>query len=443
MLTRLTQLVHSARTHAGFRRYAANTTWMFAEQMLRMVAGLLVGIWVARYLGPTQFGLFSYAVAFASLFSSIAKLGLDSIVVRDLVSHPEQRDVYLGTAFWLKLIGAVLMLGIIGIAMQFTSSDATTKLYILIIAGGSVFQAFEVVDFYFQSKVLSKFVSICKVTQLVISSLIKLYLMFVQAELLWFVLVSLVDQVTLALTLFLAYRYQKIGQFFGYLNGKVAKLLLRDSWPLVLSGIVIMIYMRIDQIMIKEILNEKEVGIYTAAVRLSEVWYFVPILLTNSIFPAIVNARQNCILQYHSRLQQLYTFMIWLAIAIALPMTLASDYLIRLLYGDAYILAGQVLVIHIWTGVFVFMGVAFSRFMIAENYGKQIMYRTAFGAIVNVLLNIYLIPKYGIRGAASATLIAQFFANYVYDFFDPLMHQQLKLKTLALLNPTLPFRLNR
>ena len=224
MLTRLTQLVHSARTHAGFRRYAANTTWMFAEQMLRMVAGLLVGIWVARYLGPTQFGLFSYAVAFASLFSSIAKLGLDSIVVRDLVSHPEQRDVYLGTAFWLKLIGAVLMLGIIGIAMQFTSSDATTKLYILIIAGGSVFQALEVVDFYFQSKVLSKFVSICKVTQLAISSMIKLYLMFVQAELLWFVLVSLVDQVTLALTLFLAYRYQKIGQFFGYLNGKVAKL---------------------------------------------------------------------------------------------------------------------------------------------------------------------------------------------------------------------------
>ena len=122
--------------------------------------------------------MFSYAVAFASLYGSISKLGLDSIVVRDLINHPEQRDAYMGSAFWLKLVGAVLMLGMIGIAMQFTSSDTTTKLYIFIIASGSVFQALEVVDFYFQSKVLSKFVSICKLTQLVISSLLKLYLIF-------------------------------------------------------------------------------------------------------------------------------------------------------------------------------------------------------------------------------------------------------------------------
>ena len=173
------QLSIQAKTHQGFRRYLANTSWMFAEQMLRMVAGLLVGIWVARHLGPAQFGVFSYVIAFTALFGSLAKLGLDSIVVRDLVREPTLRDSYLGTAFWLKLVGALFMLGTIGIVVKLTSSDAITKLYIFIIASGTIFQSFEVVDFYFQSKVLSKFVSICKLIQLLISSILKLYLIFI------------------------------------------------------------------------------------------------------------------------------------------------------------------------------------------------------------------------------------------------------------------------
>ncbi len=412
MIARLKNLAFSARTHAGFRRYAANTLWMFAEQMLRMAAGLLVGIWVARYLGPAQFGLFSYVLAFSSLFASIAKLGLDSIVVRDLVSHPEQRDVYLGTAFWLKLVGSVLMLGIIGIAAQFTSSDATTKLYIFIIAGGSVFQAFEVVDFYFQSKVLSKFVSICKVTQLVISSLIKLYLIMIQAELFWFVLISLVDQVTLALTLFLAYRYQKIGIFFSYFDITIARQFMLDSWPLILSGLVIMLYMRIDQIMIKEMLGEQKVGLYSAAVRLGEVWYFIPMLIANSIFPSIINAKKVSEAFYYARIQRLYTSMLWMAIAVVLPMTFLSDWLIISLYGEAYRDAGDVLVIVIWNSIFIFLGVASSKWFVSEGLQKILTINTVVGAIANILLNLVLIPKYGIKGAAISTVISQALASY-------------------------------
>ena len=160
-------------------RYFANTSWMFGEQVLRMASGLLVGIWVARYLGPEQFGLFSYALAFVSIFSGLAKLGLDGIVVRDLVNHPHQRDVYLGTAFWLKFVGAFVMLGIVALATLFTSNDHTTNLYVFIISSGIIFQSFEVVDFYFQSKVLSKFVSICKITQLAVSSALKIYFVLI------------------------------------------------------------------------------------------------------------------------------------------------------------------------------------------------------------------------------------------------------------------------
>ncbi len=412
MIKRLKHLTQTVKNHQGFRRYFANTSWLFAEQLLRMVAGLLVGIWVARYLGPEQFGIFSYAIAFTSLFNSIAKLGLDGIVVRDLVKEAENRDIYLGTAFWLKLLGALLMLGIVAIAMQLTSSDPLTNLYILIIASGAIFQSFEVVDFYFQSKVLSKFVSICKMAQLFISSLLKLYFIYTGAELIYFVLVTLLDQVTLALSLYIAYRFQELGSFYGHFNKAIAKQLLKDSWPLIFSGLVIMIYMRIDQIMIKEMLGERDVGLFSAAVRLSEVWYFIPVIISTSLFPSIVNAKKISDKLYDTRLRRLYTFMIWLAIMIALPMTFLSNWLVTLLYGEAYREAGQILMIHIWAGVFVFMGVASSKWFISEGLQRHLTINTVAGAIMNILLNIFLIPKYGIYGAAIATVMSQALASY-------------------------------
>lgn len=382
-----------------------------------MVAGLFVGIWVARYLGPGKFGVFSYAIAFAALFSAIAKLGLDSIVVRDLVRRPEQRDLYLGTAFWLKLAGSIAMLAVVFAAVQFTSNDSITNLYIFIVASGAIFQSFEVIDFYFQSKVLSKFVSICKLAQLVISSLLKLYLIFIEADLFWFVLVSLVDQVTLGLSLYLAYRTQKLGSFIRHFDWTISRRLLLDSWPLILSGLVVMIYMRIDQIMIKEMLGEREVGLYSAGVRLSEAWYFIPVIITNSLFPSIVHAKNVSEVLYHSRIQRLYTLMVWIAICIALPMSFLSDWLVTLLYGAAYSEAGQVLMIYMWAGVFVFFGSAWSKWMLTENRIKTSALFQVNAMLWNVILNIYLIPEFGIYGAALSTLIAASIGHTLLPLF--------------------------
>ena len=409
---------------------------MFGEQVLRILAGLFVGIYVARYLGPDQFGVYSYASAFVALFGTIARLGLDSIVVRDLVNHPEERDGYLGTAFWLKLIGALLTLALLAIAVQFTGNDATTNLYIFIIGSGLIFQSFDVVDSYFQSKVLSKYVSIAKLIQLALSSVLKLYFIFTQADLLWFVLVSLIDQVTLALSLAFAYWQQKIGGFWGRFEIGTAKSMLKSSWPLILSGIAVMLYMRIDQIMIKEMLGEREVGLYSAAVRLSEAWYFVPAIITASLFPAIVNAKKTSEDLYHARLQRLYTTLVWLAIAIAVLMTFLSDWLVILLYGEAYQDAGQVLIIHIWAGVFVSMGVASGSWFTSENLQRYAFYRTSLGAIINVIFNLLLIRHFGLIGAAIATVIAQSMAAL---FFDILTKKTrivfyMKLKTLYFAN---------
>lgn len=431
MLSRVLAL----RQHQGFLKYLKNISWMMAEQFLRIITGLFVGIWVARYLGPEQFGLFSYALAFTVIFAGIAKLGLDGIMVRQLINEPEKRDIYLGTAFWLKVIGAFVVMGLMAFIVPLTSNNATTNLFIFIIATGLVFQSFEVVEFYFQSQVLAKIISICKVAQLAISSFIKIYLVISQSELIYFVLVTTFDTLSLAVSYFIAYKIRGNPAFYKYFDLSVAKQLLKDSWPLIFSSIVVMVYMRIDQIMVKEMLGEYEVGIYSAAVRLSEAFYFIPVMISTSLFPAILNAKKHSEKQYKKRLQQLYTFMVWLAIAIALPMTFLADWLVVFLFGHEYLGAGQVLSVHAWAAVFVFLGVSFSKYLVSENLSKIDFKRTFLGAISNIILNFWLIPLYGILGAAIATLISQFLANYIYDFFDKRLRNQLMIKTKSILMP--------
>ena len=423
------------KQNAGFMRYFKNTSWMVAEQFLRKLAGVFVGVWVARYLGPEQFGLFSYVIAFTAIFGGIAKLGLDGIIVRELVNHPEKLDAYLGTAFWLKVIGAIIVMGLMVVILPFTSNDETTNTYIFVITAVLVFQSFEVVSFYFQSQVLAKIVSICKVIQLALSSIVKIYLVLTEAELFWFVMVTAFDAFSLAISYAIAYQLNKNSAFYKYFDFSIAKQLLKDSWPLILSTIVVMIYMRIDQIMIKEMLGLHTLGIYSAAVRLSEVFYFIPILITTSLLPAILNARKKSEELYRQSFQHLYALMVWLAIPVALLMTFFSDWLILLLYGQGYQESGQVLVIHIWAAIFVFLGVSFGQYLLAENLTKITFQRTLLGAISNVLLNLWLIPIYGGVGAATATFLGQFVANFVYDIFDRRLHLQLTMKTKALFWP--------
>ena len=197
-----------------------------------------------------------------------------------------------------------------------------------------------------------------------------------------------------------------------------------------------MLYMRIDQIMIKEMLGEREVGLYSAAIRLSEAWYFVPTIITTSLFPAIVNAKKTSEKLYHERLQRLYTTLVWMAIAVAVPMTFFSDWLITLLYGEAYKDAGQVLIIHIWAGVFVSIGVASGSWFTGENLQHYAFYRTLLGAIINVILNLTLIPNFGLIGAAIATVIAQSMAALFFDLLTIKTRVvfYMKLKTLYFAN---------
>jgi len=420
--------------HQGFGKYFVNTSWLFAEKILRIIVGLFVGIYVARYLGPEKFGIFSYALAFVALFGAIAELGVGSVIVRDLVNHPQDRDIFLGTAFWLKTAGGVLALVIISIAARLVSDDPKTISYIFIIASGLLFQSFEVVDYYFQSKVLAKYVSMCNLFQLIFSSLLKLYFIFIGASLFWFVLVSLIDQALLAVSYIFAYWRQNIGIFFSHFKLRVAREVLGNSLPIAFSGLLTVLLFRIDQVMIRSILGLEAVGQYSVAVQLSEIWYFIPMVITGSFFPAVLNAQKNNQKLYHERLLRLHSLLTWIALCIILPMALFSDKIVSLLYGKVYNQSSQALTVLIWSVIFVFLGNASKRWFLAENLQHLLFVRTFLGLIINILLNIVLIPAYGIKGAAIATLISYAFTYYVSYLFNPKLRFLLILTTKSL-NP--------
>ncbi|MCD6197931.1 MAG: flippase [Deltaproteobacteria bacterium] len=421
----------------GFKRYFVNTSWLMGHRVLSMVVALFVGVYVARYLGPERFGLLSYAGSFVGLFTALATLGLDGIMVRELVKTPERRDELLGTAFWLKAGGAILMWIGIAAAVPFTHNDTQTNILIVIIAFAIIFQAFNVIDFNYQAEVKSKYVVYAQLVQLVVSSTIKLILIWISAPLVYFACVFLLDAVVHSVGLTAMYLKNTGKVWHWKWRWETAKELLRDSWPLILSGMVISVYMKIDQVMIKEMLDAKQVGLYAAAVRLSEAWYFVPMAITSSVFPAIINAKKQSEAFYYQRLQQLYDLMVWLAVAIALPTTFLAPWVIRVLYGDAFSPAAGVLSIHIWAGVFVFLGVANGRWIIAENLQYIATIRSTAGAMVNVVLNILLIPNYGINGAAIATFFSVFVASHIAFSFINKARKVFVMQNKSFLRPVL------
>ena len=426
--TRITLL----KEHPGFRKYFANTSWLMGERILRMGVSLFVGIYVARYLGPERYGLLSYANSFVGIFLAFATLGLDEIVVRELVKTPEQREIILGSSFLLKLVGTLIMWTAILTTVPFFENDLQTNLMITIISFGVVFQAFNVIDFNFQAKVKSKFIVHAQFVQLIISSIVKIILVVNETPLIWFASVYCLDAIVLAMGLIFVYFYNDENIFHWKWSFETSKYLLRDSWPLIFAGVVVSVYMKIDQVMIKEMLGAKEVGLYAAAVKLSEAWYFLPLAITSSLFPAIINAKLYQKEDYFQRLQKLYDLMVWIAVAIALPTAILSPWIVEFLYGNEYLESSSVLNIHIWSGIFVFLGVASSKYLLAENYIKKTFYRTFVGALLNIIMNYYLIGIMGIKGAALSTFASHFFAAYFYDILDKDLREMFILKTKSL-----------
>ena len=398
----------------------------------------LVGVYVIRFLGPTNFGILSYALSFVSIFAGIASLGLDSIVIRDLVRNESERDELLGTSFVLKLAGALLVIMILSFILILDPKDKTTNLSILLIAFSSIFKTIYVIDYYFQSKVLSKFPVLVRCFCTIILSVFKLVLIYLQAPLLWFVFAITMESIAIALGLIFVYTKNNLKLNWWKFKNKLALRLLKDSWPLILSGIAISIYMRVDQVMIKSMLDVRSVGIYAIAVNLTEIWYFIPTIIIGSLFPAVINARNNDYKLYLNGLQRLHDIFFLIAFVIALTVSLFASKIIGLLYGEVFMEARMPLIIYVWSTVFIFQGGIRGHFLIVENEQKIGLWFRLIAIFVNIGLNLFMIPKYGIEGAAIATLLSYCLPVYIGSVFHPV----LRLNVLMCLRSFIsPFRL--
>ena len=399
-------------------KYFKNTSWLFAEKILRMVVGLLVGVWVARYLGPEKFGLLSFAHSFVGLFTIFATLGLDEVVVRELVKDESRRDSLVGTTFWLKLFGAFLVLLVLAFAINFTSNDVDTHILVFIIASATIFQSFNIVDFYFQSKILGKFVAYANFISLFISTIVKIALILSHASLLAFAWVVLFDSFVLAcgfIYFFLKHSTFRIRYLIFHKSTAID--LLKDSWPLIFSGGVLMIQARIDQVMIKEMLGSLEVGYYSVAMRLIEAVAFIPMLLKSSLYPSIQSAKNQSKALYQDRLLNFYRLNFLLFLVLAIPIFIFAEPIIVLLFGIEYQPAGVLLALLSIRLFFANMGVARGTYIVTENLMKFSMLTMILGTIVNIYLNYILIPYYGARGAIVATIVSFFITIYLVDIF--------------------------
>lgn len=399
-------------------KYFKNTSWLFAEKILRMVVGLFVGVWVARYLGPEKFGLLSFAQSFVGLFTIFATLGLDEIVVRELVKDESKRDSLVGTTFWLKLVGAIIVLLLLAFAVNFTSNDYETNIFVFIIASATIFQSFNIVDYYFQSKVMVKYVVYANFICLSFSSILKIVLILNNASLLAFAWAVLFDSIVLAFGLvyfFLKHSTFRIYNLIFYKSTAID--LLKTSWPLIFSGAVLMIQARIDQVMIKEMINSVEVGFYSAAIKLIEAFGFIPVMLKISLYPSIVNSKINSAEIYKNRLINFYRLNFLLFLAVALPIFLFSEQIVLFLFGFQYQSVGILLSIMVIRLFFTNMGVARSAYILNESLMKFSLATMTLGTITNITLNYLWIPEYGSKGAIIATIISFFVTIFLVDIF--------------------------
>ncbi|MEP5566537.1 MAG: flippase [Halioglobus sp.] len=414
-----------------------NIGWLFFDKILRIGVGLVVGVWIARYLGPEQFGQFNFAAAFVGLFGAIAGLGLQGIVVRDIVRDPACKEETLGTAAVLQFIGGLLTYGLIlGTIFWLRPDDALAKTLVAILGSTMLFKASQVAIYWFESQVLSKYIVWVQNGTVLVFAAIKVVLILNNAPLTSFAWAIMAEALIVALLMLvlLGLRGPKLRQLRFTLSR--SKELLADSWPLLLSGIAIMIYMKIDQIMLGQMVGDEAVGIYSAAVRISEVWYFVPMGLVASVFPTILRAREVNYQAYIGKIQLLYDGLVLFSFSVALTMSFLGEWLVHILFGSDYSASADILVVHTWTGVFVAMGVARGRWLIAENLQHFSHWYILAGMIVNIVGNYLLIPIYEGVGAGVAALFAQITATIIV----PYVIRETRVSSIMLVSALHPYQ---
>lgn len=392
-----------------------NSLWLIFERLFTLTLGVFVTALLARYFGPEKFGYFHQALAFVTLFTSISTLGLETITVNELNKRKYNEEVILGTSFVLRFFGGISGGILAYLAVKTIESDVPLiSVLVLIMSFSMIFKSLEIIEYWTHYLQSSKSVSVIKMKNYVISSLLKLALVLLGGDLKILALIHMLESLILAIGLINVYLKNNESKKRWMFDLVYAKDALSQSWYLILSGLMITAYMQIDKIMLSTMLLDKsEVGIYSAANQIASMWFFVPIAIITSFKTLIFRYKNTDSIKYIDSVQTLYSLITFIGIFFGIVITVVANYLITFLYGPVYSGASSILVTLVWSGLFATLGMARSVWLLAENLQKFTLIYTLAGLICNLSFNFYLIPLYKGDGAALASLISQFFANII------------------------------
>ena len=371
---------------------------------------------VARHLTPGSFGRLSFYLALVSLATPLMSLGLNSLVSREILQRPKDQNYIMGSAMALRL-SAGLLASATGALCAYMMLPAEDAVLLTLMLFASVTNAALIADFWLQAIMANRYAALSRISVVLISSIARLLAVEFEATLSTFVCIFAAELVLLNLVYISIYHFISQGISSLRVSLSECRTLLKNSGWLLFSGIAAVLYLKIDQVMLGVLSNSSAVGIYAVAVKFSEVGYFVPVAIVTSYFPQLIDKRASDSSDYMLDIQKLNDFLFVLAIGFAFLISISGNWLIPWLFGELYAEAIPVLLVHVWGAAFVFMRTLLSKWLISESLFRLSFMSQMAGALFNISLNIYLIPLYGVLGAAYATVISHVVAGYVVLFF--------------------------
>ncbi|MBL8447869.1 MAG: flippase [Zoogloeaceae bacterium] len=386
----------------------ANAGWLLADRLLRMAIGVVLTALTARHLGPEYFGALSFALAFVGLFAIVATLGLDGLLLRDLVRRPEHRRVMVGTALAIRLAGAGVATGGALVAVYgLRQSDSLAMVLVAILTVGQFASALDVFDILLQSQMRVRRIAVIRTCAFLAFAGLRLGLIALGMSVEYFAVALVAEQVTVAALLGWIARQEGVGGSIGAATWAEVRRQLSQSWPLVLSGLAVACYTRLDRVLIGELLGDAEVGLFAAGMRIIESLFLIPAMIANAIYPALVSAHQAGPGVFGRKLEQLFLGMSAFGYLTALVMAFLGDNIVILLYGAKFAGGGEVLQTTAFAFVMIAISSIYSKWLMINDYQKYHLGFALLAAAFGVGSNVILIPTFGIAGASIAFLLSQ------------------------------------
>lgn len=392
-----------------------NATWIIVCTIVQSILSLVVNMFTARYLGPSNYGVIGYVASVVAFVAPLMKLGLNHVLVNEFVQEPENEGEILGTTIFFNAISALSCMIVVNVFVYVTNpNDKVTQIVCILYSIILLAQALEMVKYWFQAKMAAQFTSLTGLVAYTVVTAYRVYLLIAQKSIYWFATTQSMDYLIISAVLLFFYKKnsnQKLSVSWRRFSDMFSR-----SRHFIVSSMMITIFAQTDKIMLKMMITDEAVGIYTAAFTCAGMTSFIFSAIIDSFRPTIFEKKQTSDSEYENTLIGCYSVIIFFALSQSVVISAFSGMIIYILYGSSYAAAGDILRVVVWYTTFSYIGSVRNIWILAENKQKYLWIINLSGAVVNVILNLIMIPIIGVMGAALASLITQVFTNVIIGY---------------------------